>query len=323
MRFLLTFAIVSMLAFLPGCGEKPADETGTDSTAVAEAQSAPSFDFQTPELAVGQWIAFGADQDTTEIRLSVVAEELFQSENCYWLQLEADGEPVQVLINPAQLREVMSSYSGMANEFYADPAAFIEANMAQGTEQMMTSEENIQNFMDLLRAVKMVKVSENGTVMAYDLTNVPATLEPVLQDSAFLAQIQAGVQMNVEGADNQAMADSLAAKIAQYEFNSENAEMEIAGTSMSGARFTVVGPDADVEIFLSSDLPILPFGYARARNVETGEEHIVEVRGFGTEGAVDLMPGAPSQTVDIAPMVQMLVMQMQSQMQQAGAQGNI
>jgi hypothetical protein len=188
---------------------------------------------------------------------------------------------------------------------------------------MMTSEENIQNFMDFLRAVKMVKVSENGTVMAYDLTNVPATLEPVLQDSAFLAQIQAGVQMNVEGADNQAMADSLAAKIAQYEFDAENAEMEIAGTSMNGARFTVVGPDADVEIFFSSDLPILPFGYARARNVETGEEHTVTVRGFGTEGAVDLMPGAPAQTVDIAPMIQMLVMQMQSQMQQAGAQGNI
>jgi hypothetical protein len=109
------------------------------------------------------------------------------------------------------------------------------------------------------------------------------------------------------------MADSLAAKIAEYDFSAELADMDIAGTSVSGSRFMVVGPEVDAEVFFSTDLPILPFGYARVKNIESAEEHTITVRGFGTEGAENLMPEPPAQVIDIAPMIQMMIAQMQSQ----------
>ena len=320
MRFLLTLSMAAMLAFLPGCGEKPADEQGADSTAVAGDQGVPRIDLQTPELAVGQWICYGVNQDSTEVKLSVVSTQEMAGVECFWVQVESQGESVQILIDPARIRDVMTRTSETANEFYADPAAYVAANVPSDPRQMLTTEENIQNFMALVGAIKMVKVMDNGTLMAYDLTNVPATIEPVLSDSAFLAQLQAGMQVDVgaEGAT-----DSLIEKISQYEFTAENTDMDIAGTGMGGSLFTMTGPEMTAEVFLCADLPIIPLGYAKATRATDGDEQVLSVRGFGMDGAVDLMPGAPAQTVDVAPMVQMLIMQMQSQMQQPqGAQGN-
>lgn len=320
MRFLLTLSLAAMLAFLPGCGEKPAGDQGADSTAVTSDQNAPSFDFQTRDLAVGQWISYGADQDSARVTFSVVAQEALAGTDCFWIQIEAEDAAFQILVDPVKLGEAMNKASDAANEFYADPAAYLQANMPGTTEQFFTTDENIQNIMTLISAVKMVKMSENGTIMAYDLTNVPATLQPVLEDSAFLAQLQAGVTMNMQGTDAENMTDSLVQKLSEFEFDAENTTMDIAGSTLEGSSFTITGTDRNAEIFFSSDLPIFPLAFASATD-STGEAHTISVRGFGEDGAENLMPGAPAQTVDIAPMIQMMIMQMQSQMQQAPAQG--
>jgi hypothetical protein len=306
---------LALLAAVAGCGERPAGEDQQQAADTAAVQETPEvgLDLSAQPLAVGQWISFGVDQEPGVMKISVVAQETFQGEDCMWLQFEGGegGDVFQILVSPGQLETAMSAYTEAADEFLADPALWMEQNIESLQDgSMMTTEENIQNFLALLRGLKMAKVSQNGTVMAYDLSNVPGVLEPMLTDSAFLAQIQTGIQ--AESYDPH-LADSVAAKLAEYEFAGEAVEMTIAGTSVSGSRFTAVGPDVDAEVFFSGDLPILPFGMARFTNLENGEEHVIEARGFGSEGAVNLMTQPPAQTIDVAPMIQMMIAQMQAQ----------
>ncbi len=322
MRKLLVLAVLGTLFLLPGCGEQPGEEAaggagdgaGNGGEEVQPGEVEVALDAM--PLEVGQWISYGVDQEPGEMKISVVRQEAFQGEDCYWLQFEAEGEAFQILVSPEGLEAAMEVYSEAANEFFEDPAAYMEEQMPGGDPSaMMTSEENIQNFMGLLSALKMVKISQQGMVMAYDLSNVPGVLEPVLTDPAFIEQLQSGFQMNMEGPVDENMADSIAAKLAEYEFTGEATTMTIAGEQVEGSRFMAAGPEIEAEIFFSSDLPILPFGMARVKSMEEGEEHFVEVRGFGESGAVDLMPEAPSQVIDIAPMVQMMIAQAQAQMQ--------
>lgn len=320
MRFLLTLSLAAMLVFLPGCSEKPADDQGAGSTAVTPDQNACVIDFQPRDLAVGQWISYGVDQNPAEVTFSVVAREAVAGTDCFWIQIEAGGNALQILIDPVLLGEAMDKASEAANEFLADPAAYVQTNVPGTPQQFLTTEDNLQNFMTFVSAVKMVKMSENGTIMAYDLTNVPATLQPVLQDPDFLARLQAGFTVNMQGADAAGMTDSLARKLSEYEFDAENTTMNIAGATLEGSSFTITGTDRNAEVFFSSELPIFPLAFATATD-STGATHSISVRGYGDEGAENLVPGAPAQTVDIAPMIQMLITQMQSQMQQAPARG--
>jgi hypothetical protein len=306
-----------------GCGEKPAEngETTADSTAASgdtAAVQAGGVTLETVPMQVGQWISFGVDTMPEVLTFAIVAEEQFQGVDCVWLQIQApesEGTVVQLLIDPALITASMQDYSAFMNDMLADPQAFFAAR-GEDAFNPFADPESMQKFLDFIASIKMMKVEQNGAIMGYDLSGLPAVLQPVLSDTLLLQNMQAGMSMDTEGID------SLRAVLDEVEYEVGSGQAEVGGTSVGGTLISMTHPRFEVEVMLSSDLPILPLAYARVVSIEDNETHLIEARAFGDTGAENLMPGTPAQVTDVAPMVQMMITQMQAQMQQQGAQIN-
>jgi len=305
-----------------GCGEKPAENgaNAADSTAAVDtaAALAGGVTLETVPMQVGQWISFGVDTMPEVVTFAIVAEEQFQGVDCVWLQIQApesEGTIVQLLIDPTIITASMQDYSTFMNEMLDDPQAFFETR-GEDAFNPFADPESMQKFLDFISSIKMLKVEDNGTVMGYDLSGLPAVLQPVLSDSLLLQNMQAGMSMDTEGLD------SIRTVLDEIEYEVAPGQAEIGGTAVAGTLISMTHPKFEVEVMLSSDLPILPLAYARVVSIEENETHLIEARAFGDSGAENLMPGTPAQVTDVAPMVQMMIAQMQAQLQQQGAQIN-
>jgi hypothetical protein len=131
----------------------------------------------------------------------------------------------------------------------------------------------------------------------------------VLSDTAFMSQLTSGmnVQMQTSGSD------SLQALLDEFEFAVADGQASIGESNVTGRVITMTHPKGVMEILLSDDLPILPVAYVRITETESAETRSVEVSGFGMQGAENKLPGAAVQTMDMAPMVQMMIQQAQAQ----------
>lgn len=292
--------------------DEEGDATATGGGVVGEV-------FASPELEVGQWISYGVDEEPDEMTIGVLSEEEFEGTSCLWLQMGAPDGVVQILVDPVALNQAMGSYTGEAEAFFGDPAAYIETNMAGGDmTQMFTDTEHQQKMLDLIGAMKMLRIDQGGgNILALDLSGVPEAIAPFMEDESFQEQFQAGMAEGDAPDMEQVMTE-----LDRMSFEMGEADVEVAGETLAGTRFYVSHPDGEAEVIFSSELPIIPLAYARVKSNEDGEEHYIEVRGFGTDGVEDLLPGEAMQTMDAAMFIQMAASQagQMQQMQQGGAQ---
>jgi hypothetical protein len=320
MSRLLLVLLAALAMAVVGCGQKPGEDgANADSTVVADTTAAQSSDeiaLEIAPLAVGQWVSYKVDTLSENVTLSVVAEEQFQGANCMWIQIEApEGTMAQILVDPALMSAAFEQFGAVTNEVLADPQAYY-ATHNPDPQQMFSDTENVQKFMDFLSAIKIIKVMQNNAVVAYDISGVPAVLQPVLSDTAFMSQLTGGMTMEMQTPGS----DSLQTLLNEVEFAIAEGQANLGGSNVTGQVITMTHPKGIMEILLSDDLPIIPLAYVRITETETGETRSVEVSGFGMQGAENKMPGAAVQTMDMAPMVQMMIQQAQAQAQGAQQQ---
>lgn len=297
--------------------DEGSDEGGEETEASAGSPGVVGEVFASPDLEVGQWISYGVDEEPQEMTIGVLSEEEFEGTRCLWIQMGAPEGVVQILVDPVALEEAMGSYTGEAEDFFGDPAAYIETNMADGDmTQMFTDAEHQQKMLDLIGAMKMLRIDQGGgNILALDLSGVPEALAPFMEDESFQEQFQAGMAQGDAPDMEEVMAE-----LDRMSFEMGEAQVEVAGETLDGTRFYIGHPEGEAEVIFSSDLPILPLAYARVKSNEDGEEHYIEVRGFGSDGVEDLLPGEAMQTMDAAMFIQMAASQagQMQQMQQGG-----
>ncbi|MBN2586886.1 MAG: hypothetical protein JXR55_06305 [Candidatus Fermentibacteraceae bacterium] len=294
-------------------GGEHAGGTGGDG---GERVAVQGFDFETADLEVGQWIEFGADNLPQTVKISVVGTEMNQGTECYWIQISTADFVGQVLVDAEGLETAMADYEDQFGEFAADPAAYIRENMsdATGMANMFGNEESMSMAIEFVRALRMVKFEQQGMVMAVDLAGVADWLEDMMQDPAFQDQFQQGFAQGFNAEGGQEGLDTIISELDNIDFTFEETEVDVAGDNMRGLEFGIAHPEGSVSVVLTSELPILPLAYAEISG--DGENHYVEVRGYGFSGAQDLLPGAPAQTIQ----AMMFLQGMEQQMGAMGAQ---
>ena len=291
--------------------EEPEDR---DSDEGEERGNVSGFDFETPEMEVGQWIEYGADGMPQILQLAVVGTEMNQGDECYWVQISMDDFVGQVLVDAEGLEQAMETYEDQFGEFTADPETYIRENMAgaDGMADMFGSDENMDMAIEFIKAVRMVKFQQQGMVMAVDLAGVPEWLEEMMGDPAFQENFQQGFTQGFNAEGGQEGLDTIMEELDNMNFNFEMTEVDVAGSTVSGMEFSISHPEGSMEAVISSELPILPLAYAEVTG--DGETHYVNVRGFGFDGAENLLPGEPAQTIQAMMMLQGMQQQMGSGM---------
>ncbi|MBD3370791.1 hypothetical protein GF402_10575 [Candidatus Fermentibacteria bacterium] len=313
-RLYLVLVLVLGL-FLFGCGEQP--EQGAGGEVTESGEGGPSggelsgggggIGLDAPELEVGQWITYGVDDEPQEATFGVLSSETFEGTECLWIQIDWGESAAQMLVDPAVLSEAFDSYSMVAETFLEDPAQYIRDNMGEAGDvsAMFTSEENMENALEFIGAFKMIRVDQGGgQILALDLSGVPDALEEMMEDPAFSQSFEQGFQSGmVEG---EADIDEIMAELDRIDFGWDPTEVDVQGTSVSGYEFTMIHPDGGVEVVISDELPVIPLAHAKFTDTQSGEEHVLEVRGFGFDGVEDKLPGEAVQTMDAAMFLQMM-----------------
>ncbi len=335
-RLFLVLAMIIGLAFL-GCGEQAdeavngvdgdngdvvtdgngddstdddADGHDTDDAHDDDIAAISGFDLDTPDMAVGQWIEYGADNMPETLTLSVVGSEMNQGTECYWVQISVTGFVAQMLIDADGMDEAMEDYEDQFGTFAADPAAYIRENMsdASGMADMFGNEENMEMALEFISAIRIVKFEQQGMIMAIDLIGVPEFLEEVMEDPAFQEQFEQGFEQGFNADGGQEGLDEIMAELDNLQFSMNETTMDVAGNSVDGVEFSVVHPEGQAEAVLSSELPLVPIAYAEVTG--DGETHFIEVIGYGFSGAEDLLPGEPAQTLQAMMFLEGMMSQM-------------
>jgi len=322
-RLLFILTLIIGLAFW-GCGEQPeADggDGGTDTGEVTDTGQEPGdgdveepgdggadtgstgsadFAMETPDLAVGQWIEYGADDMEETITFAVVDTEMNQGTECYWVQISGPGFVGQILVDPAGLKVAFEGYNEEFAAFAADPSGYIRENMsdAQGMANMFGDEESMDIALDLIRAIRVIKFEQQGMVMAIDLAGVPEFLEGMMEDPAFQEQFQQGFMEGFNAEGGQEGLNEIMDELDSMDFGfEETTEVLPGGQEIDGMEFTISHPEGEIVAVISDELPLVPLAYAGITGFEDGESHSIQVRGFGFSGAENLLPGPADQTI--------------------------
>lgn len=290
-----------------GNGEDEAGDRGI--AAIGE------FDLDTPEIAVGQWIEYGADDMLETLMISVVGSETNQGTECYWVQISVPDFVGQILIDPEGMENALEGYEEKFSAFTADPAAYIRENMsdAGGMAELFSNQENMEMALEFISAIRMVKFEQQGAIMAIDLIGVPEFLQEMMDDPAFKDQFQQGFAQGFDAEGGQEGLDEIMAELDNMQFDMNETSVDVAGNTVSGMEFSITHPEGEIEAFISSELPLVPLAYAEVTG--DGETHFIEVRGYGFSGAENLLPGEPAQTIPA-------MMFLQGMQQQMGAMGD-
>jgi len=291
-------------------GDDPVDDAGNDDADDQDIASIAGFDLDTPELAVGQWIEYGADEINETVTLSVVGSEVNQGTECYWVQISGDAFVAQMLVDAEGLEDAMDGYEDQFGTFAADPAAYIRDNMsdAGGMADLFGNEESMDMAIDLISAIRIVKFEQQGMIMAVDLAGVPEFLEEMMDDPEFQEQFTQGFEQGFNAEGGQEGLDTIIDELDRMQFNMNETTVDVAGNSMRGMEFSITHPEGEMEAVLSSELPLVPLAYAEVSG--DGETHFIEVRGYGFSGAEDLLPGEPAQTIQAMMFLQGMQQQM-------------
>ena len=298
-------------------GDDAGDDIGEDDADDHGVASLDGFDLDSPDMAVGQWIEYGADNMPETLTLSVVGTEMNQGTECYWVQISVTGFVAQMLIDAEGLEEAMEGYEDQFGDFAADPAAYIRENMSDGTgmADMFGSDENMDMALEFISAIRIVKFEQQGMIMAIDLIGVPEFLEEVMEDPAFQEQFQQGFEQGFNADGGQEGLDEIMSELDNLQFDMSETTVDVAGNRIQGVEFSIVHPEGQAEAVISSELPLVPIAYAEVTG--DGETHFIEVKGYGFSGAQDLLPGEPAQTIQ----AMMFLEGMMSQMGDMGGMG--
>jgi len=317
-----------MMFALSGCGQQPDEGTtgDADSTAVegdgtgvdqgGDDHGTPAegaFRFETPDLAVGQWIEYGVDTLPETVKIAVVGTEINQGTECFWIQFSGADFVAQILVDPSGLEIAVEDYQRQLDVFFADPAAYIREHMGDSEQMaaMLGNEENMQMAVEFLKALRMVKFDQGGgVIMAIDLAGVPEFLEQQMADPAFQESFQQGFMQGFDAQQGQEGLDELMGELDSMEFAFEETTVDAGGSRVDGVEFSITHPQAQISAVLSNELPIVPLAYATVSAVEENETHTVQVRGFGMTGAENLLPGEPAQTIPAMMFLQGMTQQM-------------
>jgi hypothetical protein len=279
-------------------GDVDVEDTGDIDTGDSGTALTGDFDFETPDLAVGQWVTYGVSDETGTVTLSVVGEENFEGADCLWLQLEGDDFVAQVLVDPAGLETAMAGYQDEFGRFLADPADYLRTQVGSGDMgSMLMNEENIDKSMSFIRALKMVKFDNDGMVMALDLTGVADMLEPYLSDPGML---ESGLGIPETGQPDM---EEFIAELDNITFSSGETVIMIAGNSLDAWQFSMSHPEGEIVFTLSDDIPILPIASISVAGNNQGESGSLLVTDFGFSGAVSRL-GDPVQVIDASLFLQ-------------------
>ena len=333
----LLFVLVMIIGMvLSGCGEQPGtadegDSQGTDAGEVTADESGDSdvvdreaddseesgaasaiLDLETPDLAVGQWIEYGVDDIQETVTLSVVATEQNQGTECYWVQVSGADFVAQILIDPSGLNVALEGYEETLDEFITDPAAYIRENMAdaEGMADVFGNEESMDMALDFIRAIRMIKFDQQGMIMAIDLQGVPEFLEEMMEDPSFKDQFQQGFAEGFTEEGGQEGLNEFLSELDNMEFAATETEVEAGGQTVKGLEFSIIHPEGEIVAVISSELPLIPLAYAGVVGFEDNESHSIQVRGFGFDGAENLMPGEPAQVIPAMMFLQGMTAQM-------------
>ena len=338
-RILFIFAMIMGLAVF-GCGEQPdqsgdtaadAGESGdTTDDANGHGTEAPidtgdtseggdlhapiggGMDLETPELAVGQWIEFGADGMPETVKIAVVGTETNQGDECYWIQFSGEGFVAQILMDPSGLDIAMEGYQEQMDFFLQDPVDYIRRNMsdADGMAQMFGNEESMDMALEFISAIRMIKFDQGGMIMAIDMTGVPEFLEETMSDPSFQDTFQEGFMQGFDQGEGQEGLDEMIAELDNMEFSFQNTAVEAGGSQLEGMEFSIDHPEIKLSVVFSNELPIIPLAYASVFSAEENETHTVQVRGFGFSGAENLMTAEPAQVIPAMMFLQGMTQQM-------------
>jgi len=327
-KLMLVLMMVMGLAVF-GCGEQPdagSTDGNADSTAVTDGgtvvedggndghgSSDAAFDLDTPDLAVGQWIEFGADELAETVMISVVDTEINQGTECFWVQISGPGFVAQMLVDPSGLEIALADYQAQMDVFFADPAGYIREHMgdAEQMASMFGNEESMDMALEFVRAIRMIKFDQGGgAIMAIDLAGVPEFLEEQMADPAFQESFQQGFAQGFNAEQGQEGLNEVMDKLDEMEFAFNETTVEAGGGSVNGIEFSVNHPDMQITAVISNELPIIPLAYASINSVTEGESHTIQVRGFGMTGAENLLPGEPAQTIPAMMFLQGMTQQM-------------
>lgn len=340
-KLLWVFMMVIGLSVL-GCGEQP--EPGTDDGGSADVtdeggHSAPvdggrddagsddvandeghgsvmgdvQFSFETPDLAVGQWIEYGADDMTETVKISIVDTEMNQGTECYWVQFSGPGFAAQLLVDPAGIQIASNDYQQQMDVFFADPAEYIRTNMGDADQManMFGNEQSMQMMLELIRAIRIVKFDQGGgAIMAIDMAGVPEFLEEQLADPSFQESFQQGFMQGFNAEQGEEGLNEMMAELDNMEFKFTETSVEAGGRQVDGVEFSIDHPEISISAVISNQLPIVPLAYASVWAADENESHSIQVRGFGMTGAENLLPGEPMQTIPAMMFLQGMTQQM-------------
>lgn len=292
--------------------EAPIDNGDTSEDGEMHAPIGGGIDMESPDLAVGQWIEFGADEMPETVRIAVVGTETNQGDECYWVQFSGEGFVAQILMDPSGLDIAMEGYQEQMDVFFEDPADYIRNNMsdAGGMAQMFGNEESIDMALEFISAIRMIKFDQGGMVMAIDMTGVPEFLAEMMSDPSFQDSFEEGFMQGFNQEQGQEGLDEMIAELDNMEFSFQNTAVEAAGSQLEGMEFSIDHPELKLSIVFSNELPIIPLAYASVYSAEENETHTIQVRGFGFSGAENLMTAEPAQVIPAMMFLQGMTQQM-------------
>ncbi len=256
-----------------------------------------SWVVEIPEMAIGQWIEYGANNLSETLTISVVSSETNQGTECYWIQISVTDFVGQILVDPESMKTAMESYEQQLGAFVADPEAYIRNNMhdTSSTSNLFFNEESMYIVFKFISAVRMIKFEQQGQLMAIDFAGVPEFLEEIMSDSLFKKQLQQTLTQSFNAEGGQEGLDTIIAELENMQFSMIETDVDVAGTSISSVEFSIVHPEVKVEVVLSSELPLIPFAYGGFAG--PGGTSFIEVRGYGFSGTENLLPGEPAQII--------------------------
>lgn len=318
-RSVIPALLLGAMLLAAACGEPPVPASTGDTREPAveepvtgdagEVLGEASEDFiavmdEMPEAAPGQWITFESDKAEGAFTISILRSEDFQGVPCLWYQVSVEETVFQVLIDQAMfdnVKEEMRTFIGQMGE---DPAAWIQDNLAGGDPSaLLIPEDDPARMMTFVRSVKMLRIGADGQIIAIDMNGVPELLETMMAQDPQM--------FNRTGIEPDSGFQQFAARVQEAEFRLESAEMPVAHTTLECLTLTITHPEeGTISLAFSSELPILPVAQVSAVPLDPGDEAArVFVSGFGFEGASDLLPGAATQTIPAAMMLQGLLQQ--------------
>ncbi len=315
---------LSAVLWIAGCGDEPvpaapADPASGGVSAAGESVSGnadlvlgeASEDFMAviegmPAPAPGQWISYGGDTFEDEISVAVIASRDVQGSACLWYQFSMADNVIQVLVDQAMLDSLKGEMLGFVREVGDDPSAWLQTCLDSGTlPTIFVSENEPERILALIRALKMVRVRNEGRIMALDMTGVPELVERMIAENPELFNRDtSGLNAEPDPEFQEFMA-----QVQEAEFFLDHGVTPVGGRNLNCVTLSVVHPDEGViSLVLSGGLPIFPLAEISAEPMDPTEEGgAIYVTGFGFDGAEDLMPGDADQTVPAVMLLQSIV----------------